>query len=479
MLSTGTMKIIDAILIILIVLFASGKVAAQEYYFSEPQPLDAEVNSDAEESLPLYSPSDSTLYFVRTLYRRNTGGMLAGQDIWYSKQLSADAWSPPSNDLHALNNQGNNAVVGISKAGKTLYLLNSYQSSNSKEAGLAFAFNRNLNWTDPSDISVPKLETKQGNYYGFYVNPAETILLISMLAENSLGQEDLYVSLKNSESGTWSPPIHLGPKVNTQGFEISPFLSDDGKTLYFASSGHPGFGDADIFVTTRLDNTWKNWTTPVNLGENINSPAFDAYFSITPDRKVYFVSNRNNTSTDIYTARRLTKEEYEGAQNNLALGSDSLSLTEEERQLNAETIALIEETKALLEEFNNAKSGKPGSNGQTNEALPTSQKIYFALNSSQIDADSSSLNEIVEALNAQPKLHAEIVGHADDLGNSDYNLKLSINRALAVKEYLIQQGISEERIITYGKGETDPAESGTTDESRSLNRRVAVSFLRL
>jgi len=472
------MKVFAIIFTILLASINATVVDAQEYFFTDPQMLDATINSDSEESLPIYSPSDSTLYFVRTLYRENTGGLLAGQDIWYSKLLAEGVWSPPDNDLYALNNQGNNAVVGISHTGKTIYLLNSYQSSNSKDAGLAFSFNRGQNWVKPSDISIPNLETKQGFYYGFYVNPAETILLISMLSENSMGQEDLYVSLKNGESGTWSSPIHLGPKVNTQGFEISPFLSEDKKTLYFASSGHPGFGDADIFATTRLDDTWTNWTTPVNLGEKINSTAFDAYFSITPRQNVYFVSNRNNASSDIYTAVMLTEEEFNMAQKTLTLNEEGLSLTDEERALNAETIALIEETKALLEEFNLAKSGKTEGITQT-ETLPESEVVYFHLNSAEITTDSSNIEKIVSVLKNNSNLHVEIVGHADDLGNSDYNLKLSINRALSLKNYLMEEGITEERIITYGKGETEPSAPGSSDESRKLNRRVEVSFLKL
>jgi outer membrane protein OmpA-like peptidoglycan-associated protein len=167
------------------------------------------------------------------------------------------------------------------------------------------------------------------------------------------------------------------------------------------------------------------------------------------------------------------------AQQSLALSKDSFTLTQEERELNAETIALIEETKELLEEFNRAKAGKTSNDIQNTEALPASHAIYFALNSAQIETDSTDLKEIVNELNMEKKLHVEIVGHADDLGNSDYNLKLSINRALSVKEYLLQQGISEERIITYGKGETAPAVPGDSEESRKLNRRVSIAFLRL
>ena len=472
----GTMKKIHFILITFFLFGTTQKMEAQEYRYSSPQPLGEEINSEAEESMPLYSPTDSTLYFVRTLHRKNTGGMMGGQDIWYSKKTSANAWAPADNNLSTLNNHGNNAVVGISEAGNTIYLLNSYETSNSRGAGLAFAFNRNQTWTTPADISVSKLEAKEGKYYGYYINSNETVLFLSMQGEDSYGQEDLYVSVKNTTSGTWSSPVHLGPKINTQGYEISPFLSEDGKTLYFASSGHPGFGDADIFAATRLGASWTNWSAPVNLGQSINSPAFDAYFSITPDNQVYFASSRNQTSADIYTARMITGDNQEVVDSGK---KEVFTLTEEERQLNAETIALIEETKALLEEFNRAKAGKTDNKLQNTEELPAPKAIYFSLNSANIEPDSAGLAALVNELKKQRKLQVEIVGHADDLGSSDYNLKLSINRAMAAKEYLVSQGVSEERIITYGKGESAPAASGTSDESRKLNRRVTISFLRL
>jgi len=126
-------------------------------------------------------------------------------------------------------------------------------------------------------------------------------MVISHNGENSLGQEDLYVS-KLGKDGIWHHPIHLGPKVNSTGYEMSPFLSENEDTLYYSSNGLGGFGDADIFYSVRLDDTWKNWSDPVNLGATINTEFFDAYM-IMSHNDVYFCSNRSGNNQIYHTHR--------------------------------------------------------------------------------------------------------------------------------------------------------------------------------
>ncbi|HRE98791.1 MAG TPA: hypothetical protein PK637_18655, partial [Flavobacteriales bacterium] len=72
------------------------------------------------------------------------------------------------------------------------------------------------------------------------------------------GDKDLYVSKKMSD-GSWSEPVNCGGVINSFAAEIGPFIAGDGKTVYFASEGHPGYGDADVFMSVRLDDTWTNW----------------------------------------------------------------------------------------------------------------------------------------------------------------------------------------------------------------------------
>ncbi|WPP50130.1 OmpA family protein [Catalinimonas niigatensis] len=472
---------------VLLTLLYCMDVQAQGFYFEESQPLSDTLNSDAEESLPIYSEQDSTLFFVRSLYAQNTGGIFAGQDIWYTKKDTAGQWIEPRNDLSALNNEGNNAIVGISSSGSTLYLLNDYGTEASQQAGLSLSFKQDQRWRTPNKITIPGLTSKQGNFYSLYVLPTEDVALISVQLENSIGQEDLYVSIKDPLDNQWTEPIHLGPTINTEGFEISPYLTADKKTLFFSSNGHPGYGNADIFVSQRLDTSWTNWTRPENLGDQINSTGFDAYFTANKKNEVFFVSNRGGSSANMYTSQMFTDEERQRqlAQRVQGGGRGAEMLSQDTSGLNGmdtETQALLDETRALLDEFNRMKTG--GSNNDDPSSTSSSgneftpQEMLFQLNSAEIQNNyNTSLNEVVETLQQNPRLKVEIVGHADDTGGKDYNLKLSIDRAIEVKRFLIENGVGERRIITYGKGATEPVANAQTPEARQKNRRVVITFL--
>lgn len=473
-------------LLICALAFLALPVCGQTVFFSEPVVLNDTVNSTAEEGYPLYSATDSTLYFVRSLYAQNTGGMRSGQDIWYSKQQPSGAWTEPENNLENLNNRNNNAVVGVSRTGNTVYLLNSYQTEKEEKPGMAFSFNTGQDWREPNDISIPGLEEKIGNFYGIYVLPSEDVAVVSLQKETSQGMEDLYVTEKNPSTGEWSELIHLGEIINTEGYEISPFLSEDKKTLFFSSNGHPGYGNADLFVSYRQDTSWTNWSKPENLGDGINSSGFDAYLTISENEQVFFISNRYGRSADIYQSRVISREEREqelasrivsdGSGTRLTLDGQSGAGVE----LDAETQALLLETQALLDEFkkSNTEGGnRQNSGGTAPEKTFESNTIYFNLNSSQLlPAGYEDLKESIDILKENTSLYTEVVGHADDSGGKDYNLKLSIERAQAVKRYLINRGIEERRIITYGKGSTQPASNNASPEGRKQNRRVVIGF---
>jgi hypothetical protein len=271
--------------------------------FKEPTKLPGTINSAAEEGMPLLSPDGSKLFFSRTLSDDNYGGQYAGQDIWFS-EYNSTGWKKASNVLGSINNKNNNVLVGISQDGKTLYFVDAspFQKMNGIYA------TRQLNntiWSQPELISIPGLDNR--DFIGFYVSPQADVIFLSMKTNDSKGNEDLYYSVKES-TGFWTKPKTLGATVNTTGFEIAPFLSADKKRLYFASNGHGGSGDADIFYSERLYDSWETWTLPVNLGSTVNSEKFDAYFSIYGDSVAYFASNRDGHYADIYRTRILKRK---------------------------------------------------------------------------------------------------------------------------------------------------------------------------
>ncbi len=271
-------------------------VEAQDIEFESLKKLPATINTSCEEILPMVSPDGKTLYFVRAICDANTGGRSAGSDIWISEYSSqSKEWSRPKNAGEIFNDRGHNAVVGMSSDGQTIYMINT--APGRKIKGVYYSKKENGKWSHPQLEAVPFLETEE--YFGMYVAPNFQTIIVSMKRDDGNGEEDLYVSHK--AGGKWSQPISLGNTINTIGFEISPFLSADGKRLYFASNGHRGLGGSDILYADRLDDTWTSWSKPVNVGNVINTEGFDAYFSMN-DSVAWFSSN-NGANTEIYRAK--------------------------------------------------------------------------------------------------------------------------------------------------------------------------------
>ncbi len=381
---------------------------SQDLKFSDPVPLGSSINSESEEVNALLSPDGKTLYFVRAFDRRNKGGVAGGMDIWTSVRDSRGRFSTCTNEYKKWNNKFNNSVIGIRNDNHVLYMLNSYN----KKSGIAFSKYLEGEWTSPEVILIPGID--QINLVGFYMHPSFSILLISSDRVGSYGKEDIYVSLKDSLD-QWSDPLNLGNTINTDGFEISPFLSEDGKRLYFSSNGHKGYGDADIFVSERLYNNWTLWTRPKNLGSKINSEKFDAYFSIYGDSVCYFSSNQVSNFSDIYTSK---------------------ASFEKKKKLSDSVNRIIDETKKLLNEL------------KTSDELDGFQYISSPLNSVILsNLMQSQIKKLLSSYNLNNLKVIELTCyrlHSDQISNIiDYMVSLGVGRKLIKDPSLITSGTSQ------------------------------------
>lgn len=285
---------VKKILLLLLVLFYIDISYAQVFEFSNISKLPPTVNSNGEESMPLLSPDQSRLYFVRSIYDGNLGGKYSGQDIWCSEK-TITGWKSANNKIKYINDRDNNVLIGLNSDGRTMYTLNS--SPSAKLQGIYFSKLNDKGWSEPEFIPIPGIDNQ--DFVGMFVSPDYDVIFLSMRGGDNRGEEDLYVSIKSS-IGEWSKPKNIGNTINTAGFEVSPFLSADKKRLFFSSNGHGGLGDADIFYSERLYNSWETWSAPVNLGAVVNSKKFDAYFSIYGDTVAYFTSNRDQQLSDIF-----------------------------------------------------------------------------------------------------------------------------------------------------------------------------------
>jgi outer membrane protein OmpA-like peptidoglycan-associated protein len=284
---------------------------------------------------------------------------------------------------------------------------------------------------------------------------------------------DLYLSEKSS--GSWSKPERL--EINTAKNEISPFLSENGDTLYFASNGLEGLGNYDIYYSTRNGSS-NSWSIPINMGNVINSPDFDAYL-YRKGNQLFWSSNRGAKDADIYFAEEkpsptlsinVTKKDvskFNGTDGEIDLTVISGTAPYKFKWSNGGFAEdLFQLRKGIYElEIVDASGQKVTRKIELTEPQPE-LRAYFRLPEVRFEFDSwklsstkdlDSLNLIAELLSKNPGMIIELISHTDSRGDEKSNMKLSENRAKAVYSYLVEkQAIDPRRMIPIGKGETEP-----------------------
>lgn len=250
------------------------------------------INTFYNEVQPVISHDGKTLYFTRKEYPKNTGN--SNDDIWYSQRDANNVFSTSENLGRPVNNTDYNSVAGFSADGKKMVVAGKYNSSGAYIGDGYCEFTlTDKGWGDPKNLNIKNFYNTNVHQEASY-SPDGTVMIFTIERRDTYGGKDLYVSLKQAD-GTWSAPFNAGKTVNSFADEISPFLAGDNKTLYFASEGHTGYGESDVFMTRRLDDTWKNWSKPVNMGPKINSSEWDAYFTIDAKGEwAYMVSTHHS-----------------------------------------------------------------------------------------------------------------------------------------------------------------------------------------
>ncbi|MBW8051250.1 MAG: OmpA family protein [Cytophagales bacterium] len=280
-------------------------------FSSVPENLGININSKYKDLGPVISPDGKTLFFVREAHPKNVGKKVNknDQDIWVSELDEDDNWQPANNIGSPLNNYGYNFVNAITPDGNTILVGGNYPKVKKKKQtflhghiaqknytlgtylpGVSIAHKTAKGWSFPKQQQITNYYNYY-NYVSYYLANDGKTLLMSVDRRDSYGERDIYVSFLEHDN-FWTEPKNLGNDINTAADDYSPFLAADGVTMYYATSGFATYGNSDIFITKRLDDTWQHWTVPQNLGPQINTSGIDAHYTIPASGKyAYFVSN--------------------------------------------------------------------------------------------------------------------------------------------------------------------------------------------
>ena len=279
---------------------APTSVSATSPYRGEN--LGPQVNSTYNEGNPLISPDGKTLYYTREDHPNNT--MFADKengsaDIWYSEWQPSNQWGPARRMGAPLNQFNHNAVFSITPDGNTLLLRGAYTNGRYETRGFSISKRTAGGWGTPETLNIANYEKMSKGRFDFaYLTVDGKTLLLSFSEKRNGQKDDLYVSFRQ-KNGSWSQPMNLGGDINTDDYtETTPFLAPDGNTLYFSTNRPGGQGDNDVWVTRRVDKTWKRWSKPQNLGPGTNTDGYDAYYSISALGDLAYLTTFKNVGTD-------------------------------------------------------------------------------------------------------------------------------------------------------------------------------------
>jgi outer membrane protein OmpA-like peptidoglycan-associated protein len=453
---------------------SSLSAVAQIPGFGVRMPMSDSVNSPQDESGLLLSPNGKTLYFIRSFYKQNVGGTAGMQDIYFSQKTADGKWTEAKNIGAPLNDEFHNAICGVNSEGTKLYLNAIKVRQDKTIPGIAISVYENNEWSFPQSLCDYAFPEK--GFFQAFVAADESVALVSFEGKDSKGLEDLYVLRKN-ENGNFDNPVSLGETINTTGFETSPILSNDGKTLYFSSNGLGGKGDGDIFKTTRLDDSWTKWSKPENMGSSINSSGFDGSFSVDKDNIGYFISGEGQSGPgDVYMINLNPPPPPPAppapiVDSSLIAGNSGSANSNAENNPGGTAGQTGSKSKGA-----DGKTGK-GNNGQIPNRTDTLGQALFEFNSFVINTESKeSLQNVIKRLVRNKSYRIQVEGHTDDKGPEAYNQVLSEKRAKSVKKFLVAKGIRAERIKIQGFGELNPVGDNSTDEGRAQNRRVEIKY---
>ena len=492
---------------------------------SKIENLGTNINTELAELRPTVSADGNILFFICENHPANTkyNSIRNSQDIWYAVRDSFGKWSEAMHMEYPLNTYFYNAVYWISPDNNRILIRNAFIDGDYVGNGVSMSYlDKKGYWSQPQALRIKNyLKYDKGRQNGASMAHDGQTLLLYMTPDKGSYNNDIYVCFL-AKDGTWTEPKSLGKKINFPKYdEMTPYLAADGVTLYFSSDRPGGLGDNDIWITKRLDSTWEKWSEPVNLGAPINTPEWDAFFTLDAGGEYAYLTNSTDTygESDIVRVKLLEREKpdpvvlvsgnvynkktnlplsaslvYETLPDGVEAGNAisnpddgafkivlpydknyTIRATADKFFAQSENLNLDSLIKAGYKEIHKDLYMVPIEIGQ----VVRLNNVFFDFDKWDLRPESFfELNRVVKLLTENPAIEIEMSAHTDSYGSDDYNFKLSDNRARSVMEYILAHGIAASRIVSKGYGETKPVAPNDTPENRQLNRRVEFTIMK-
>jgi outer membrane protein OmpA-like peptidoglycan-associated protein/Tol biopolymer transport system component len=488
-------------------------------YFTRVGAPDFDKNMLLEGHNVYESTPDQYPRLLQEVYYQLTGKYLSdpsksdfNQDIWIaeSEQAFFDKVVHPA---YPLNNAFPNSICAATSQPNQYIVINQFPKEGGMRKGFSFVWQRlDGSWTLPEPMPIRNYYT-EGPVVNLALSSDEEVIVMSLNRRDGMGGNDLYISFREID-GTWTEP-ELIPNINTAYNETTPALSDDMRTLFFASD-RPGSEASDIYYSQREDSGWRRWSTPRRLAPPVNSPANDSQpFFNAATGYLYFTSDRDG-SNDIF---RLRIQEAEGQQEILVKGriinSANGELTGAKvltglkdggyhrtyylssdghfriRVPKGEDVRLVAQKDGFIGQVQVLHFDKDTYYFKDHEvdlfldpmvvdARISLRPIYFERSKPIILPGSyEELDHLARVLLEHPGLSIRVEGHTDNIGEYRSLVELSEQRAQAVKDFLMRKGVEAGRVETAGFGPSKPISQNTDESERSLNRRVEVRITRI
>lgn len=475
-----------------------------------PRQLSDTLNRFPMQYFPVITGDQQEMIFTRRLGFANEDD----EDLVISRRSESGAWQSPVSVSDNINSKFNEGTCTISADGRQLIFTSCLGRKGYGNCDLFESTKTGEEWSPPRNLG-PMINSAAWESQPSLSADGRVLYFVSD-RRGGLGSRDIYVSQKGDD-GKWSKAKNMGKSVNTLYDEISPFIHANDRTLFFASTGWPGFGGYDVFRCEREDSVW---STPVNFGYPINNQEDQFSMFITPDTEWGYYSHEENAVQNssrifeffvpeqyriryrsnvvkgfvrdnktgepvkgrIELFNLLTNEIVSVTHSDSVSGKYLMVLTQ-----GADYALYVNATGYLFRSLNfnyeHDYNPKPveidvGLDKAGAGAVVVLNNIFFEVDKFDLEPKSQTeLDKVVRFLMQNTSIKVEISGHTDDTGTASHNQTLSLKRAQAVVSYLTGHGIPKERLVQVGYGSTRPLKPNNTEENKQANRRIEFRVL--